>query len=209
MKRGWCWSVFGIVLVLFSLGSCGREKAGDLSFLQKASFSLEVEGSLTAEDGSETAFSAVLAADRRSDAETYEITYLTPREMAGIRVTVTRKKDTGEEQITASLDGLSVSVSHNAVKGWLSPLEELLASAEETPERLRRTESGYRFEFSGDRCLTVDEKGRPLSLKTPKISFSVRKIQLPESSFSLFCTKQHPICHSSCNMHIDRRLFLW
>lgn len=170
--------LFWSVWMLFFLISCAKEDSKDLLFLQEGSFSAEIEGELAAADGEGMAFSATVTVDRRGDAEIYEISYLTPWELEGITVTVTREKGTGAERITARLGTLSADVSHHAVVGWLSPLEALPALAKETPERLARTESGYRFVFPEDRVLTVDEKGLPLSLKTPKISFSVRKIQV-------------------------------
>ena len=100
--------------------------------------------------------------------------------MEGITVRLARRKGTDEEQVTASLGTLSVAVSHETVKGWLLPVEGLLSSAEEPPESLRKIPSGYRFSFFGEKILTVDEKGLPLSFKTPEISLLARNIQTLE-----------------------------
>ena len=202
-------SVFFAFLVCFCSASCKAEEAKDLVYLREASFCAELEGVLYGTEGREDiGFSALAEVDRRGGAEIYRISYRAPAELDGITVEVVRDRATGQEQVTASLGELSVALSHDAVAGWLLPVEGLLSLVGETPRSLQKTESGYRFVFPDGRLLTVDEKGMPLAFQSPKISLSVRSIQALESSFSPFCTKQHQMCCYSCKLHIDKCLFL-
>lgn len=201
-------AAISILLTILCLLSCKKEDSKDLNFLRNASFCALLEGSLVTDDGEELTFEASIRVERQDRGEAYEITYHAPDAMQGITVRVTQDRETEERSVTASLGELLVKTSHEAVRGWLLPLETLLALPALTPERLQKTPSGYTFTFPEERLLTVDEKGLPLSLKSPKISLSVREIQELESAFSLFCTKQHPMCYSSCILYIDTHQFL-
>ena len=180
MKRWRLLARFLWAFFCFFLVSCTQTEAKDLVYLEKASFAAEIEGRFCDGNGGETAFAARTEIDRRGEEERYQITYLAPKELEGITVTVTCKKETDEERVTASLGELSVAVSHDAVRGWLLPIEALLATVEETPESLQKTAPGYRIAFPDEKILTLDEKGLPISLNSPKISFSVRSVKTLE-----------------------------
>jgi hypothetical protein len=181
VRLGDFWKLFLMVLALLCLPSCQKEASGNPVFLREASFCAMLEGGFVTDEGEELAFSASVWVDRRDGNEMYGITYREPVEMEGITVRVERERETGEERITAGLDGgPSLEVSHDTVKGWLMPVELLLSSALETPESLQKTVSGYRLSFLEKKILTVDEKGLPLSFQSPKIHLSVRNIRTLE-----------------------------
>ena len=177
MKRWRLLARFLWAFLCFFLVSCTQKETKDLVYLEKASFAAEIEGRICDGKGSETAFAARMEVDRRGEEERYQITYLAPKELEGITVTVIQKKENEERQVTASLGELSVAVSHDSVTGWLLPIEELLSLSEKTPESLQRTTPGYRFVFPAEKILTLDEKGLPISFQSPKISFSVRSVK--------------------------------
>ena len=174
MRRGRFFALFLAFFLCFAAASCAMRREVGLDFLKTRSFFAEVEGSL-GEGADKTDFAARIRVERTEDGEKYEICYHAPEAMEGVTVTLERRG--GEERVTASLGELSVPIFHGAVAGWLMPVEALLSVADEPPLRLQKSEQGYRFAFDGEKTLTVDEKGLPISFISPEISLFVVRIE--------------------------------
>ena len=171
---------FAVLLLLFlCLGmiSCEIKEPNYLAYLQK-DFCAEAEGTLHGVD-----FCALIEVKTQTDPESgkaqkqISVTYISPTELEGIRVTVVRDLESGAEEIRARLGEITLDVSHESVKGWLLPVESLLSVSKDEIESLQKTEHGYRLVFPDGKILTVDENGLPLSLQSDKIRLSITQIQ--------------------------------
>ena len=102
-----------------------------------------------------------------------EISYLAPKELEGIRVSVARNPNTGILETAAKLGELSVSIPREHIKGWLLPAESLLLLSQEKIESVQKNRQGYSLTFEENTILEVDQNGKPLSFQSKEISFSV------------------------------------
>lgn len=157
--------------------SCGIKEPNYLAYLQK-DFCADAEGRLHGVD-----FSARIEVKTKTDTQSdktqqqISVTYLSPIELEGITVTVSRDLPRGDERITASLGEITLDVSRESVEGWLLPAESLLEVSKDGIESLQKTEIGYRLVFPDGKILAVDERGMPLSLQSDEISLVITQIQ--------------------------------
>ena len=177
MRRCGIFALFFAILFGLGLSSCTKDGATKLDFLRDASFCAEIEGSL-GEGEDRTDFAARILVERTGSGEKYQILYRAPEVMEGVEVIVEKDPTTGEETVSARLGELSLAVSHDAVAGWLMPMEALLSVASETPVSLQKGLSGLRLVFDGEKILALDEKGLPLSLTSPEISLLVKRVEV-------------------------------
>lgn len=102
-----------------------------------------------------------------------EIRYLSPKELKGILVSVKYDPSTGTLLTTAQLGEISVNIPKERIRGWLRPAEVLLSLSRNTLKSVQKNQTGFLLSFEEGISLTVDPSGRPLSLQSDDISFSV------------------------------------
>lgn len=174
--------LFPLLCLSFFLNAC-KAPPNYLAY-QSQGFCAEVQGTMSGiefeaqiEIKKSNAVPAEAITGDRLNAYELEIRYLAPKELDGICLSVKYDPSTKSMHSTAALGSLSVNIPREHIKGWLRPAESLLLPSQEKIESVQKTKSGYLLTFKGDISLTVDPSGRPLSLQSPEISFSVIRFQ--------------------------------